>query len=235
MPVRMHPRLSGAGAFVGLLAGGAAVIVAPRRRRLPRLLGHGEPRQGGRLAGSLDGGAGPRRRADQALNRQTARLNVASTRLRAARRAIARSEQDVKELAARQREFANEKAHCRTTQATLEREQEALIEQQNALVGVANQSTFCRNGLVDLVNTFTQRVHPTLEQFESAVSQCQAADSDIDSYIESYGGQSSEPSWHWSRRSHWRRGAGAWRPNRRRSPLSNFRLLSRPMRRPPMT
>lgn len=44
------------------------------------------------------------------LNRQTARLNVASNRLRSARRSVVRSEEDVETLEQRQRELAAEKA-----------------------------------------------------------------------------------------------------------------------------
>jgi hypothetical protein len=132
---------------------------------------------------------GPRRRADQGPQRQTARLNVASTRLRDARRAIARSEQDVEELAARQRELANEKARVEDERAALELQQEALIQQQDALVGVANEITSCRNSLAGLVNTYAQNFTPTLAEFESALSVCDAADSVIDSYVVTYGGQ----------------------------------------------
>ncbi len=118
----------------------------------------------------------------EALNRQTARLNVASTRLRDARRALARSERDAEALAARQTELAAEKAQVEDERAALELRQQDLIE-------VANSLNSCSIGLAGLVDTFAQGFYPATGEYESTASECQAAEAAVDSYVGGYGGE----------------------------------------------
>jgi phage-related minor tail protein len=118
----------------------------------------------------------------QALNRQTARLNVASTRLRDARRALARSERDAEALATRQRELASEKAQVEDQRAALE-------VRQAALTDVANSLNSCSIGLAGLVDTFAQGFYPSTGEYESAASECQAAEAAVDSYVGGYSGE----------------------------------------------
>ena len=118
----------------------------------------------------------------QALNRQTARLNVASTRLRDAQRALARSERDAEALAVRQRELASEKAQVEDQRAALE-------VRQAALTDVTNSLNSCSIGLAGLVNTFAQGFYPTTGEYESAASECQAAEGAVNSYVGGYGGE----------------------------------------------
>lgn len=79
------------------------------------------------------------------LNRQTARLNVASNRLRSARASIRRSEQDVAALEVRQRELAAEKAAVEDERAQLEIQQDLLLD-------AAVQIGECNAALIDLYN-----------------------------------------------------------------------------------
>ena len=80
----------------------------------------------------------------KALNRQTARLNVASNRLRRARVAIDRSEEDVADLQVRQRELAAEKAAVEDERAFLALEREALGD-------VATKLARCNSVMFDFI------------------------------------------------------------------------------------
>jgi hypothetical protein len=162
--------------FVGLLAGGAALIVA--LLAAGGYLGYVAMENGDRAddwrdrSSALQGLVGDRTKA---LNRQTARLNVASTRLRQARRAVTRSEQDAEQLAARQRELAAEKAEVEDQRAALEVDRQALI-------GVANQIGYCNQALVGLIQTVDSGFQPSTSEVQGAATACAAADEAIDSY-----------------------------------------------------
>lgn len=109
----------------------------------------------------------------EALNRQTARLNVAATRLRAARRAISRSEADVAQLEVRQRELANEKAQVEDERA--------------ALLNVAGQLESCNAGMGSLIQIISGGLQPDPTDLGNLVSVCNAADAAVSVYIQTYG------------------------------------------------
>lgn len=109
----------------------------------------------------------------KALNRQTARLNVASTRLREARTAVSRSEQDVAQLEARQRALANEKAQVE--------------DQRAALLSVAGQLQSCNNGMGRLIEVLASGLPPNQTELEGLVSTCNGADQAVSGYMAAYG------------------------------------------------
>lgn len=97
----------------------------------------------------------------KALNRQTARLNVAARNLRKAQVAIARSEDDVAALEQRQRALANEKAQ---------------VEDQRAeLVGLAQAMATCNDILVTVANGLIDGADPTLIDTSSINETCRPA------------------------------------------------------------
>ena len=107
------------------------------------------------------------------LNRQTARLNVASTRLRDARRAIGESEQDVVLLEARQRELANEKAQVEDERA--------------ALLSAAGQLESCNAGMESLIQVISSGLEPDPAELGGLVTVCDAADAAVSAYLQTYG------------------------------------------------
>jgi len=109
----------------------------------------------------------------RALNRQTARLNVASTRLRHARRAIGESEQDVAQLEARQRELANEKAQVE--------------DERVALLSTAGQLDSCNDGMSSLIEIISGGFQPDPVELNDLVAVCNAADDAVNSYVQTYG------------------------------------------------
>ena len=109
----------------------------------------------------------------KALNRQTARLNVASTTLRKARGSITRSEKDVAQLELRQRELANEKAQ---------------IEDQRAQLEVVTGSLgTCNTGLREVIDAIGTGVDLSTVDLTPLAQTCQRADGALQTYLEAFG------------------------------------------------
>lgn len=115
----------------------------------------------------------------KALNRQTARLAIASDRLRKARTAIARSEEDVATLQTRQRELAAEKA-------AVEDERASIALQRDALGGIAEMLVACNGVMYELVlaadGGYVDDGHVLRVQQE-----CGAARAAVDDYAAAFG------------------------------------------------
>lgn len=111
----------------------------------------------------------------KALNRQTARLNVASKRLREARNAIDRSEEDVANLEVRQRELANEKAQVE--------------DQRAALLRTASQLQACNSGLGQLIQVLAGGLSPNQTDVDNVIVVCDGANQAVDAYLQVYGSE----------------------------------------------
>lgn len=117
------------------------------------------------------------------LNQRTRDLNASAAAIRDARSALRRSESDVASLASRQRELANEKAQ-------VEDEREQLEVQRSALESVAGSYITCKSGLVDLVGAVARSNWYWVEYYGDGIAaDCDAAESALDSYLYSYGGE----------------------------------------------
>lgn len=110
----------------------------------------------------------------RALNRQTARLNLAANRFRSARAALRRSEADVAQLEDRQRELAAEKA-------AVEDERGALALEREALRGVAARLVGCNSALFDLYADATAGL-PADAAFARARQECEGAGAAVSDY-----------------------------------------------------
>lgn len=123
----------------------------------------------------------------RALNRQTRRLNTAATRLRDARAAIVRSEEDVDDLVARQRQLADEKARVEDDRAALVGEQRRLVERRRDLEEVSEALLACNAELSEVVVTSLQGGSPPDDLLQDTADTCGAADDAASAYLALHG------------------------------------------------